>query len=301
MKLVVSGLSARDEVALGMFLKQVLKRWELATAPARSAALPPADVYLIDLVAWGLGQWSEKAQSDLLALLGGTPAVLLSSANERSWENMDDQLARQHGLTWIFKPYRSADMQSALQAAAALRAKVQSAHAAQSARAGAGAVRSVPNPPTVAPAPDTPDAPAVPEVKAPAAPPALVPVHDADLPGMTIQELHAQLEAATDGEPHVFLRKLSGMLQSGQPLEVRFTIQHLLVIHPEHNWVASNTPMQVIEMVCRSKGIASSLSMRHIGGDEAEDWAQRLHMPLVELEPFLLQLATATLGKAQQT
>lgn len=294
MKLVVSGLSARDEVALGMFLKQVLKRWELVTAPARRGALPPADVYLIDLVAWGLGQWSEKAQSDLLALLGGTPAVLLSSANERSWESMDDQLARQHGLTWIFKPYRSADMQAALVAAAALRAKVESAPAAPPVRAGAEAVRPGVSAQTVTQAPNASE---VPEV---IAPPALTPVHEADLPGMTIQELHAQLEGATDGEPHVFLRKLSGMLQNAQPLEVRFTIQHLLVIHPEHGWVASNTPMQVIEMVCRSKGIASSVSMRHIGADEAEDWAQRLHMPLVELEPFLLQLATATFGKAQQ-
>jgi hypothetical protein len=294
MKLVVSGLSARDEVALGMFLKQVLKRWELVTAPARRGALPPADVYLIDLVAWGLGQWSEKAQSDLLALLGGTPAVLLSSANERSWENMDVRLARQHGLTWIFKPYRSADMQRALEGAAALRAKVESAPAAPPVRAGAEAVHPGAGAQTVAQAPNAPE---VPEV---IAPPALAPVHEADLPGMTIQELHAQLEGAPDGEQHVFLRKLSGMLQNAQPLEVRFTIQHLLVIHPEHGWVASNTPMQVIEMVCRSKGIASSVSMRHIGADEAEDWAQRLHMPLVELEPFLLHLATATFGKAQQ-
>jgi hypothetical protein len=294
MKLVVSGLSSRDEVALGMFLKQVLKRWELVTAPARRGALPPADVYLIDLVAWGLGQWSEKAQCDLLALLGGTPAVLLSSANERSWESMDGELARQHGLTWIFKPYRSADMQAALVAAAALRTKVESAPAAPPVRAGAEAVRPAVSAQTVT---QEPSAPEVPEV---IAPPALTPVHEADLPGMTIQELHAQLEGVTDGEPHVFLRKLSGMLQNAQPLEVRFTIQHLLVIHPEHGWVASNTPMQVIEMVCRSKGIASSVSMRHIGADEAEDWAQRLHMPLVELEPFLLQLATATFGKAQQ-
>lgn len=265
MKLVVSGLSARDEVALGMFLKQVLKNWKLTTAASRGGALPPADVYLIDLVAWGLGQWSEKAQSDLIDLLNGTPAVLLSSAHERSWDRMDAGLAIQHGLTWVFKPYRSADMQEALETAAQARAKV----AAE---------------PELAQA----------EVPAEAAT-ARTPVHEAEHPGMTIQQLHQELAATADGDQHVFLRRLSDMLQNAQPLEVRFTIQHLLVIHPEHGWVASNTPMQVIEMVCRSKGIASSVSMRPIGAAEAEDWAQWLHMPLVELEPFLLQLATATL------
>jgi hypothetical protein len=302
MKLVVSGLSAQSEKTLGFFIDRMMKRWSWASAPARSTALPRADAYVIDLVAWGLGQWSEQAQSRLIELIQGTPAILLASTHERSWENLDSKLATRLGLFSVFKPYRSEEMRDALDRIAAQLTKSEPLPEIPA----IANTRPSPVKPMVAPAissvpRDVPVAPVVtlaPVAKANNLQKVHEPhTHEHEAPGLTVQELQKQLEAIPDREQHSFLRKLADMLQTPKPLEVRFTIQNLMIVHPQDGWVVSNTPMQVIERVSKSKALASVVNMRHIEVKDAEDWAQRLHAPIVELEPFLLQLATAAFAE----
>ena len=55
--------------------------------------------------------------------------------------------------------------------------------------------------------------------------------------------------------------------------------------------------MMVIERVCQSDAMASVVAMREIEGPQAEERAQRLNMPLRELDTFLWALAAASLDK----
>lgn len=292
MKLVVVGLSPREEAVFGFFLGRAMPAWTWQSVPGgRGAVLPPSDLVVADLVSLGLAQWSGEAESDLIRLLQGTPAVLLVSAHERTWSAMAD-LAVQHSLVWLSKPYGTKDMQAALEKTAA--AVTQAARLVAPVPTVRATV-SRPVPAVASPLPRVvalPAAVTVPHEVIPAAPP--------EMPGLTASQLQARLLALPDGTSHVFLRQLSTMLSQSQPFEVRFTVQNSLIVHPEDGWVATNTPMTVIGRVCQSDALASAVDFRAIESAQAEERLERLGMPPAELDTFLWELVSATLDKQTQ-
>lgn len=112
--------------------------------------------------------------------------------------------------------------------------------------------------------------------------------------GLSAGELQARLAALPEVEGHVFLRQLSALLAQDHPFEVRFTVQNSLIVHPSDGWIATNTPMLVIERICQSDALASAVSVREIGGAQAEERAQRLGMLPQALDVFLRDIVTAT-------
>jgi len=292
MNLVVAGLSPRDEAAFGFFMNRTMKGWSWQSTPAgRGAVFPKSDLLLADLVSLGLAQWSEAAEADLLRLLGGTPAVLLVPSHDRTWASMDAGAVAQHALVWLSKPYGAEDMRGALEKAAAAVRRTPPAPAPVVAPSSRPVAPAAPRA-VVAP---TPTARPVVSVSAPAASRAAAAAEE--VPGLTAAELQARLAALTEPGRHVFLRKLSDMLRKAHPFEARFTVQNSVIFHPADGWVASNTPMMVIERVCQSDAMASAVAMREIEGPQAEERAQRLNMPLRELDTFLWALAAASLDK----
>lgn len=166
-----------------------------------------------------------------------------------------------------------------------------------------GAVSAAPGPNAQMAAPVAPSPlarPRLPTVsfRSPVSPPAVV-RHDAgdEVPGLSAQDLQARLTGMTDSGRHLFLRKLATMLLQKQPFEARFTVHNSVIFHPADGWVASNTPMMVIERVCLSDALAAAVTVREVEGAQAEERAHRLGMPLRELDTFLWELATATLDK----
>ena len=286
MKLVVAGLSPREEATLGFFLSRNLSSLTWQSAPdGRAAALPKADIFLLDLASLGWAQWSEAAQTELLQWLHGSPAVLLVSANDQTWaSSVQAEAAKRHSLVLLAKPYGSDSMRVALEKAIA---------------SVACAVRLVSAPPLAPPvvAPIVPAALVSPAMPVPIAPsPVVVPaLPEEEPPGLSIEELQARLQAESDTSRYVFLRKLSDMLLAEQPFEVRFTMQNSLIVHPSDGWIVTNTPVMVIARVCQSTAMASAVTIWAIDAAQAEDRAQQLGMPLRELEVFLLELVGATL------
>ena len=271
MNVVITGLAPRDETVLGFFLNRALPSWNWQNAPVRlDVGLPSADLYVIDLGAWGLAHGSVAAHDKLIKLLQGRPAVLLLSGHDRSWSAVtahDDTPSR----VWLSKPYGTQTMQAALEKAAAC--IVQK-------------VLTPPAPPPPIPAPPS-QIPAPPILTAPAvAPPAQE---------LTADGLATRLSAITDTGRFVLLRQLSHMLSRNLPFEVRFTVQNSLIVHPDHGWIATNTPLAVIQRVCLSDAMASAVTIRKIDSEQAEERAQRLGMPPSELEIFLAELVATTL------
>jgi hypothetical protein len=259
-------------------------------------------------VSLGLAQWSEAAEADLLRLLDGRPAVLLVPSHDRTWSTMDAATVARHALVWLSRPYGAEDMRVALEKAAAAARRTLSASAAVAAAAMPARAPAPARPPVVAPSvpPAAPVAPlaAMPPTRVTrpvvsvAAPAAMRSAAAAeDIPGLTVAELQARLATLPEPGRHVFLRKLSEMLGNARPFEARFTVQNSVIFHPADGWVASNTPMMVIERVCQSDAMASAVAMREIEGSQAEERAQRLNMPLRELNTFLWALAAASLDK----
>ena len=271
MKVVITGLAPRDETVLGFFLNRALPSWDWQSAPTRhDARLPTADLYVVDLAAWGLAHGSVVAHDKLIKLLQGRPAVLLLSGHDRSWAAVTNS-ADTHSLVWLSKPYGTQTMQAALEKAAAF--IVQK-------------VLTPPAPPPPIPAPSSQTAP----------PPILtVPAVSPPAQELTADGLAIRLSAITDTGRFVLLRKLSYMLSRNLPFEVRFTVQNSLIVHPDHGWIATNTPLAVIQRVCLSDAMASAVTIRKIDSEQAEERAQRLGMPPSELDIFLAELVAATL------
>ena len=316
MNVVVAGLSPRDEAAFGFFMSRSMKGWSWESTPAgRGTVLPKADLLVADLVSLGLAHWSEAAEAELLRVLQGSTAVLLVPSHDRTWASMDAGTVKQHALVWLAKPYGSEDMRKALEAAAAVHRAAPPVPAPAAAHGAAAAGPAGPSAPAIAaevpPRDPTPGVQAtalaatVPPVKprppVSVRPSAVVPPVAGDaaeeVPGLSAAQLQARLVALPEPGRHVFLRKLSAMLMMGRPFEARFTVQNSVIFHPADGWVASNTPMLVIERVGLSDALAAAVMIREIDGPQAEERAQRLGMPLRELDTFLWQLAAAALDK----
>lgn len=276
MKLVLTGLSPTDEAALTIFLGRAMSGWSCqSVAAAPAMVLPEADIYVLNLLPLGLSRWSETVHTRLLALLDGRPAVLLVPGHDRSWvTHLQD--AAQRGIVFLSKPYGTEDMRVALQTAA----------------------KGVPpSPPPVTPTPATSPAPVPAIASGPvrSASKVLQPVLSAtEAPhGLSVQEFQNKLATLPDGDSLAFLRKLDEMMSYEHPFEVRFTVHNILLVHPAHGWVASNTPLVVIARVCQSSALASAVEIRELAGHEAEDRMQLLGLSPSELDLFLLNLWNA--------
>lgn len=208
---------------------------------------------------WPL-QWTADAERELLRLVQDTPTVVLLSAHNRDWTAAERAPLKRHALFLLTKPYGTADMLVALEQAA--ESVSQRTLVTQSRL----------------PTPVTTLAWSVP-AQMPAATTASV------VMGLSVAEFQARLAVL----PEIvlgFLRKLSEMFQTGRPFEARFTVQNSLIVQPVDGWIASNTPMQVVERVCLSDTMASVVGFREIDDAQAEERAQRLGMEVSELRSF---------------
>jgi hypothetical protein len=91
-------------------------------------------------------------------------------------------------------------------------------------------------------------------------------------------------------EPTYLLRDMLFNIEQGVPFEVRFTVHNMLIVEPAAGWVASNTPLQVVQRVCRSAVLASSVGLAVLDGLQAESRVQRLGLVPQDLNDYLHQL-----------
>lgn len=290
MNMALAGLTAREEVALGMLVGKSLPGWQCSAVPAgRHVSLPPADLYVVDLAGRGLARWTEAAQNELLQALSGAPAVLVVPAFDQTWLALDADRITSQPLVLLHKPYGTEDMRAALRQAAA----------GWESRAATVAL------PVEAPMPAAVRAPAAPVARAIAAP-VVVPGASLSAPAvaapveigeMTVREFQAFLAALPESAPQLLFRKLAEALALPHPFEVRVSFINRLIVDPAGRWVASNTPLSELERLCQSDALASALEIDAIDDQDAMGRAQRLGMPIQSLESFLWQLAQGRLGK----
>lgn len=288
MRVIVAGLVPREEAAFGMFLGRSLPGWSWRSAVVGcDAVLPEAELVVLDLAGLKLTHWSEATQAELLRLLRGMPAVLLCSAFERSWDVLQRDATNPFRLFWLTRPYTTERLRQVLVDAAASAARPASPHPTPvtGARLAADRPRAKPmTTPTPAPKP-TPTS-----SVGPAAGPVVAVVES----GLSVGEFQARLADLPETQRRVFLRRLSEMLSLERPFEARFTAQNSVIFNPVELWVASNTPMLVIEKVGRSDALASAITMLEINPEEAEEKAYLRGMSLRELDTFLFDLLAAT-------
>lgn len=264
MRLLLAGLPAREEAALGFFLDRNFKSWAWQSGAPDAGVRPAADLVVLDMAAFGWAHWSEEAQAQLLAWLQDTPAVLLVSAHDRSWSVVQEQFPSA-ARVWLAKPFGTQAMGVALdQAAAAVAMAPVKPAPVQSAPVQSEPTRAEPS---------------------------------SEEPGLSIAAFQARLALQPEDSPHAFLRLLAHRLTQTLAFEVRFTVQNSLIIHPANGWMATNTPLQVIYRLCDSDALAAAVTVRTLDDAHAEERAQRLAMPPQALETFLLHLVASTLDK----
>ncbi|MDB5931549.1 MAG: hypothetical protein JWR60_3256 [Polaromonas sp.] len=331
MNLALAGLPAREEVALGMLVGRSLAGWQCSAAPAGlDAALPPAELYVVDLAGRGLARWTEAAQADLLNALNGMPAVLVAPAFDRSWAALDAARMTSQPLVLLHKPYGTEDMLAALRQAAAghasplpaaLPVKPPAPAAKRRAPSALAAAHQAPLPtparvPVSAVAPaaravparlsvqaQVPPSPApAPVLHATAAPVAIrkagkavAPVPAVAAPQaqgeITLGEFQVHLDALPRSGMRLFLQRLAQALALHQPFEVRLNTLNRWIADPDAQWVAGNTSSAGLARLLQDEAFASALEFDAIDARDAPGRAQRLDLPRQPMALFLWQLA----------
>ena len=272
MNIALVGMPVREAAVLTIFVGVGVKGWTCKTVAFRAGlALPSADLYIIDLAGVGLAQWSVKAEADLLTLLGGSHALLLTVATNASWAGKAQGCGRQR-LTCLSKPYSTELMRTAL------------------AGLGAGG-------PSLAPVRPEATAAAWPSRPVAAAPRAAVARAAPRLP--LLDSLQALRTMFPELGRHLFLARLLDMAATEQPHELRLTLHHSLILHPAQGWVAHNAAPGMLERLMQDGSTVATMSMRELGSGQALLRAEHIGSTRASLDTFLWRLAESSIG--QQT
>lgn len=260
MKITLAGLQAREAAALKIFIHVAMKGWVSETvALYPGLALPGADFYIIDLAGGGLAQWTVKAEADLLTLLGGRSALLLTAPNNKSWHDRVHGNGQQR-LVCLAKPYSGEVMRAAL------------------ANLVSGAPSLAARPPA-------------PEVAAPEQAP--LPVAPALAPGASLQSLRVMFP---DLQKHLLLSRLLDLLAAGRPCELRLSLHHALVMHPAQGWVAHNAEADMLAWWAQHGNAVASMSVRELTSAEAAQRVKRSGSTRTSLDTFLWLMAESSMG-----
>ena len=293
MNIALAGLTAREEVALGMLVGKALPGWQcLPSTDGPKAPLPPADLYVVDLAGRGMVRWTEAAQRGLLDSLRGAPAVLVAAAFDETWSTLDAHPIQGQSLVLLHKPYGVEAMRAALQKAAAGRPVPAPSIALKAKKpAASGAARlseirrvSRPSLPTAS-ARTLPSAMAQPvssAMPAKAEPPLVEST-------LACSEFQAQM-APLSGQP-LFLRRLAESLTQQQPFELRISFVNRMIFHPAEQWAASNTPAPVLQQLCDDDALALGVEIDAINTQDARVRAARLGISAQPLQVLLWKLA----------
>lgn len=311
------GMPVREAAALTIFVGVGIKGGTCKTVdylPGR--ALPPADFCVIDMAGIGLGQWSSKAEVDLIRLLGGQSALLLLSANT-VWPDKAQGHGRQR-LHCLVKPYTSEDMRAALgrlglgvcapgrtaspqpfaarpaapppfaarpvaAPAAASSAAAAPATAAQSAAIAHSATQAPPAAMFMRPA-----APALASAQRRHIAHAALPLHES---------LHALRTMFPDLQRHRLLGRLLDMMASGRVQELRLTLHHSIVLHPAEGWVVHNVAPAMLERLVHDGSAVAAMNVRELDANQAQQRASQSHYTRTALDTFLWTLAESSLGR----
>ncbi|WP_029524181.1 hypothetical protein [Polaromonas glacialis] len=290
MNIALAGLTAREEVALGMLVGKSLPGWQcLPATDGPGAPLPPAELYVVDLAGRGMARWTDAAQDELLKALGGAPAVLVAPAFDQTWSALGPHCSQSQPLVLLNKPYGVEAMRAALQQAAA--GRTAPARSTAMKPAAPDRVRTAQARPSsrpllpVEPAQTLPTGTmALPDAveRPPLAAPALVEGT------LASSEFQARM-AALPGMP-LFLRRLAESLAQQQPFELRISFVNRMIFHPGEQWAASNTPAPVLEQLCKDDELASSIEIDAIDSRDARARAARLDIPAQPLQALLWKL-----------
>ena len=275
MNIALVGMPVREAAVLTIFVGVGVKGWTCKTVAFRAGlALPSADLYIIDLAGVGLAQWSVKAEADLLTLLGGSHALLLTVAANTSWAGKVQGCGRQR-LTCLSKPYSTESMRTAL------------------AGLGAGGPSPAPVRPEAAAAAWPSRARAV-SAAAPAFRAAVV-CAAPRLP--LLDSLQALRTMFPELGRHLFLARLLDMAATEQPHELRLTLHHSLILHPAQGWVAHNAAPGMLERLMQDGSTVATMSMRELGSGQALLRAEHIDSTRASLDTFLWRLAESSLGR----
>lgn len=283
-------LPAREEAALRFYMGRNMKGWSVESmGSALGTEMPPADVYVVDLAGAGLQRNSEPSLRALTELVSQSPAVLLAPAFDTSWSSPDTPWARDSSVTVLNKPLRSEELRVALERVS----------------------RKPRSPSSVRIAPSQPSAPpeAAP-VKAVSASVRLVaatpgpigngPVLPAQAAradgGSNLDTMRLRLQNIAPEKRPRFLDTLVTALSDHAAVELRLTVNNVVIVDVTDRWVASNTPLAVVERLCASNALASVVSVRALDDEDPLGRAHRLGLPVEPLEPFLACLEKASFG-----
>lgn len=271
MKVVIYAMAERDAAALSVLIGKEFSGWtcevQLAHTPWKLAA---ADAYVLDMTGMGAARCTEPLAAEVLNATGTTPALLVTMANDTGWSDCALFKTREAHVHVIRKPYGAEAMRAALRETFRKRQTPNPEAAVDASRVDTLRRRVTDKPPSLH------------NVTS-------LPAGD-DISSLTVVEFQAWVAGFSADARHLFFRKLAPALAGGRPFEICLTLQHSVIVFPDENWVATNTPMAVILRLCKSDALASVATIRAVDADTVMKRVGGLGMNIEPLEPFLWNL-----------
>lgn len=268
MKAVVLGLPERDAFALSLFVGKVLDGWQCEVVALDQPA-PAGELYVVDMDAWLVRHGQAQALAALKAQLGDRPAVLVGTVPGNP----------EPGAPWVPlpRPYGAQTMRSALEAAWALRAR-PTAPPAPLDHAPAEVFFSTSAFGITAPN----------QIRVPKAEP--LPTLGEGV--LTIDAFRACVDTSPSEPCRRFLQQLGERVAQPGAFEMGVTLINGIIFNPAQAWVASNTPLAVMRMVCRSRSLGEHVRMTPLATTvDARARAEQRGMAIHPLDQMLFALA----------
>lgn len=266
MKVVLCAMAERDGAALSVLIRKEFSGWTCEIQAAHTPwQLAAADAYVLDMTGMGAARCTESLAAEVLNATGMRAALLVTLANDTSWSECALFRTREAHVQVIRKPYGAEAMRTALRALFRKQPPAAVEGAADAPRR-----RATDKPPSLHNV-------------------AALPAAD-EISTFTVGEFQQWVAGFPADARRLFFRKLAPALGGGRPFEICLTLQHSVVVFPDENWVATNTPMAVILRLCKSDALASVATIRAVDAETVMKRVSGLGMNIEPLEPFLWNL-----------
>lgn len=275
MKMLTVGMNAQEAAAMDFLATKALPGWH-SESVISLAEVPCTGVQLcvLDLPGLGMPRYSPALAEKVMQALKDLPTILITMLHDQSWSAFERVKPSNQSLIFIRKPYKAQDMRSALEQQAE---RLLTTETGTPSTASLGSARQLDQSIDTDPIRSAKVATVIEH-----------PVLEPD--ERSVQEFLANINLLARDVPTLFLRKLEEALSSGETSEFRFTLQHSMLVCPEEGWVATNTPMGVIQRLVASDGLASVVRSRRLSSNAGFHTAKRLNMRIEPLQTFLWEL-----------
>jgi hypothetical protein len=283
MNIALIGMRSQEAAALEVLASKKLVGWTShSVASLQDLDRQVTNICVVDLPEIGMHRFSEHSAAKLLEVTAGLPTILLTRQHDIDWFAWNAECHDASHCICVRKPVTAQVMQEVLERQINMTTRGQSIKLTRSNVDHASPLADV----------TSPKASVVfqTDVGIAAVAPTQFDDESLDAEELSPEAFMSHVQQMDAAKPSLFLQKLADALAGNELFEVQLTLQHGLLVCPQENWIASNTPFEVVKRLISSDALAAAANVRSLHGDAERYLNRHPPMSIQSLEVFLWKL-----------